>query len=81
MIQLVDKAKIRKEASDALLRLGHNPDFQAYQDYLRMYLLETREKGDTMISPNKEWNQGWCQALTYILDLPDTIKNMHSSKS
>ncbi|MGD9825830.1 hypothetical protein [Desulfobacter sp.] len=70
-----ERKRITKEAAESMIRLHHNPDFQAYQLYLKMYLNNTRAKGDNLISPNKEWNQGWCQALTFIIDLPDSTCN------
>ena len=73
MIQAKDKERIKKDAVDALLHLRHNKDFQAYQEYLALFQAETRAQGDTMVSPNKEWNQGWCQCLSYILELPAAI--------
>lgn len=69
------KAQIRKAAGKALVRLSHDPGFKAYQEYIELYLLETREKGDLMTGHEKEWNQGWCQALSFILGIPNSIQN------
>lgn len=75
MMEPKDKARIRKAAAEAFIRLQHNQDFKAYQEYLALFQTETREKGDILISPHKEWNQGWCQCLTYVLDLPTSINS------
>ena len=73
MINVKDSERIKKEAAEALLHLRHNKDFQAYQEYLALFRDETRAQGDTMVSPNKEWNQGWCQCLSYIIELPSSV--------
>lgn len=69
-----EKAQIKKAAGGAIFRLSKNDDFKAFQAYIELYLLETRERGDLMIGHEKEWNQGWCQALSFVLGVPGAIR-------
>jgi hypothetical protein len=72
-----ERDKITEAARDALLRLPFHQDFNTLQDFLRIYLDDTRRRGDVMVGHEKEWNQGWCQALQFVLDLPEQV---HASR-
>jgi len=65
---------VKADLPAAVLRLYHNEDFKTFIAYLEVYLLETRAKGDTMTGHEKEWNQGWCQALSYVKGMPESIR-------
>jgi hypothetical protein len=62
-----------QDAAEALLRLRHDPDFKAFLAYLQVRLDIMRKMGDTLVGQDREWNQGKCQALQYIIDLQNTL--------
>lgn len=69
-----DQKRIGPDAAKAMIRLEYDQDFQAYQRYLKDFLDRTRRFGDTAIGHEKEWNQGWCQCLQFLVDLPAAVR-------
>lgn len=69
MLTEKEKKQIKDDFARVASRLGNNDDFKAYNKYLRLYLAETRERGDIMTGDEKGWNQGWCQALSFVTEL------------
>lgn len=66
--------RIGKEAGEGLVRLSLNPDFKAVMLFLQTRLDTMRKRGDHLTGQDRDWNQGQCQALQFVLDLPETVK-------
>lgn len=60
-----DKRVIR-----ALIALRYNDDFRLVMQFLKDELQQMRENGDTMDGDFLKWNQGKCQFLKTLLQLP-----------
>jgi len=69
-MDLRETERINKAAGDAIRRLKVSQDYQDLTRYLKNRLDYMRERGDTLIGQEREWNQGQCQAFRFILDLP-----------
>lgn len=63
-----------KELYRAVIRLQHNEDFQTYMEYLQKKLNNYRKENDRQTTVILQWNQGKCQILQELLDLPDVAK-------
>lgn len=70
MIRLNPGSPEDREVISAFLGLRSNRDFQVCMDYVQRVLNQIRRANDTATEQQREWNQGWCQALQYVLDLP-----------
>jgi len=68
----IELTQFDKDAVRALYRLKTNPDFQAFQAWLREKLLEQREQNDMLTGDALMWSQGKCQAMKKILSAPET---------
>ncbi|RLB94827.1 MAG: hypothetical protein DRH26_00060 [Deltaproteobacteria bacterium] len=73
--ELKEQQRIAKEAGEAMLRLSFNADYKAVNAYLQARLNDMRRRGDHLIDQDLAWNQGQCQALQFVLDLPATVKS------
>ncbi len=65
--------RIGMEARKAIKRLEATPDYQAVRLFLQTRVNRQRVLGDYMTGQEREWNQGQCQALQFVLDLKNII--------
>jgi len=66
--------QVDRQAAGALLRLPFHEDFKVYTAFIQQTLDEYRIRGDNLTGQEREWNQGKCQALDAILNLPTIAK-------
>ncbi len=64
----------KETAYKALLRLQYNEDFQEYMKFLQKILNVYRKENDRRTDVILQWNQGKCQILQELLDLPDVAR-------
>lgn len=60
----------------ALAHLQFQPDFKIFMEYLAEQLAMHRKENDTRVGDVLKWNQGRCQVLQEILDLPDDARTI-----
>ncbi len=63
-----------EELYRAVIRLQYNDDFQTYMKYLQKELNNYRKENDRQTAVILQWNQGKCQMLQELLDLPDVAR-------
>ena len=59
-----------QQAMKAIAKLQFSPDFKVYMGYLQLELDGLRKQNDRFSGDQLKWNQGKCQDLQAILDLP-----------
>jgi len=65
-----------KMALSSILALRINKDFESYMEFIGRQLSDIRETNDHATGQQRDWNQGWCQAFQYILNLPGLAETL-----
>ncbi len=66
----------KEDAYKAVARLHHNDDFKIFMKYLQRKLDICRKENDRQTAVILQWNQGKCQALQEILNLPEMARQI-----
>ncbi|HEX9972306.1 MAG TPA: hypothetical protein VGD14_09565 [bacterium] len=69
-----------KTALSSILALRTSQDFSAYMDFIGRQLYDIRKTNDHATGQQRDWNQGWCQAFQYILDLPGLAETLRKQE-
>jgi len=74
LINIAKESNLKEQAVrdqiQAIFNTGQKPETKAFMDYIYCCLMTCREKGDWLTGDEQKWNQGACQVLKELYELP-----------